>query len=365
MNKIVKNKYICYSRGYTYLVEVDMKNILITIGAFMLFIILLPVIFLFTTKDGTVKSPDKFKLSQQDIIFNKKVEGEPAINIYISDDKKVVTLNLEDYVRGVVAGEMPANFSYEAIKAQAVAARTYAAAHMEEFGGSMYNKKIGANLTDTTANQVYITKEERYSSWPKDKADEYWSKITKAVEETRLEVLTYDGKLVMAPYYFSTSGGKTENALDVFAKNIPYLRSVDSGGEQISNRYTSTKKFSYKDFVNIISKNYKDTGLSVKNLKSSVRIIQRSEAGGVMKIKLGNITLTGRDIRTLFTLNSTDFTLEFNGEAVFKCLGYGHRVGMSQWGANVMAIDGKNYSEILKHYYTGVKIEKLDKLNKG
>ena len=342
-----------------------MKNILVTIGAFVLFIILLPVIFLFSTKDGTLKSPDGFKLSQQDIIFNKKVEGEPTINIYISEEKKVIKLNLEDYVRGVVAGEMPVNFSYEAIKAQAVAARTYAAAHMEEFGGTMYNKKIGANLTDTTANQVYLTKEERYSSWPKNKADEYWSKISKAVEETKLEVLSYDGKLVMAPYYFSTSGGKTENAVDVFAKDIPYLRSVESDGEQISNRFTSTKKYSYSDFIKIVNKNYKGANLTLKNIKSSIKVLQRSDGGGVMKIKIGSITLTGREVRTIFGLNSTDFTIELNGSAVFSCIGYGHRVGMSQWGADAMAIDGKNYKEILKHYYTGINIETLDKFIKG
>ena len=342
-----------------------MKNILVSIGAFVIFIILLPVIFLFSAKDGTLKSPDGFKLSEQDKIFNKKVEGEPTINIYMSDEKKVIKLNLEDYVRGVVAGEMPVNFSYEAIKAQAVAARTYAVAHMEEFGGSMYNKKIGANLTDTTANQVYLTKEERYSSWPKNKADEYWNKITKAVEETKLEVLTYDGKLVMAPYYFSTSGGKTENAVDVFGKDIPYLRSVESSGEQIASRYTSTKKYSYSDFINIINKNYKGASLTTKNIKSSVKVLQRSDGGGVMKIKIGSITLTGRDVRTIFGLNSTDFTIELNGSAVFNCIGYGHRVGMSQWGADVMALDGKNYKVILKHYYTGVNIDKLDIFIKG
>lgn len=342
-----------------------MKNVLVTVGAFVLFIILLPVIFLFSAKAGALKSPAGFKLSQQDMIFNKKVQGEPTINIYISDEKKVIKLNLEDYVRGVVAGEMPVNFSYEAIKAQAVAARTYAAAHMEEFGGTMYNKKIGANLTDTTANQVYLTKEERFSSWPKNKADEYWSKISKAVEETKLEILSYNGELVMAPYYFSTSGGKTENAADVFAKDIPYLRSVESGGEQISNRFTSTKKYSYSDFIKIVNKNYKGANLTLKNIKSSVKVLQRSEGGGVMKMKIGSITLTGREVRTIFSLNSTDFKIELNGSAVFNCIGYGHRVGMSQWGADVMAIEGKNYKEILKHYYSGVSIEKLDKFIKG
>lgn len=342
-----------------------MKNILVSIGAFVIFIFLLPVIFLFSTKDGTVKIPDGFKLGQQDIIFNKNVEGEPTIGVYISDEKKVVKLNLEDYVRGVVAGEMPVTFSYEAIKAQAVAARTYAASHMTEFGGSMYNKSIGANLTDTTANQVYLSKEERYSSWPKNKADEYWNKITKAVEETKMEVLTYNGSLVMSPYYFSTSGGKTENAVDVFAKDIPYLRSVESSGEQIAPRYESTKKYSYSDFINIINKNYKGANINTKNIKSSVKVLQRSVGGGVLKIKIGSLTLTGKEMRTIFSLNSTDFTIELNGSVVFNCIGYGHRVGMSQWGADVMGLSGKNYKEILKHYYTGINIEKLDKFIKG
>lgn len=342
-----------------------MKKKIYIIILLISFFLFLPIIYLIFSEDSNIKIKDNFKLNSGDIIFHNKIKKEPDISVYISDTKEVIKLNIEEYVRGVVAGEMPANFSLEALKAQAVASRTYALAHMEEFGGASYNKSIGANLIDTTANQVYLTKEERYKAWPKDKGDEYWDKITRAVEETREEILTYEDKIVMSPYYFSTSGGKTENCVDVFSKDIPYLKSVQSNGEEIAPRYTSSKKYSFEEFISIINKNYKGSNITLKNIKTGVKIIEKSEGGGVLKIKIGSITLNGKELRTLFLLNSTDFEIDIKDSITFICQGYGHRVGMSQWGANVMGLNGAKYLDILKHYYTGTKVKKIQDFSEG
>lgn len=340
------------------------KKLLFCILCFMLFLIALSLLVLGNVRSNSSNKKgniSKYNMKLNDIVFNDTNGSGLKIKVYITKENVVKEMLLEEYVRGVVSAEMPATFELEALKSQAVAARTYTLSHMAQFNGTRCTNANGGDICDTVHCQVYKSKEERLNSWSESSRVEYWNKITEAVNSTAGEILTYDGSLVLEPFYFAISSGKTENGLEVFASNAPYLKSVDSPGEEVAQKYKSTVKFSYPDLVSIINKQYPKAGISAKQIKNQICILKRNkETGSVSQIKIGNITMSGVEARKTFDLNSTNFTIKFNTkEVVFDCTGYGHGVGMSQWGANAMAKAGKKYNEILLHYYQGVKVEKI------
>lgn len=304
----------------------------------------------------------KFYIRPNNIIFNKNNGGGPEVSVYITSKDKIETMCLEEYVRGVVCGEMPAEFNVEALKAQAVAARTFALAHMECYGGRKYDGAKGGDVNDTVDCQVYMNKENRLADWPESKKGEYWNKITDAVKATAGQVLTYNGQVLEAPYFFSTSSGRTENCSEVFSFDEPYLRSVPSPGEESSQRYKNVLQMSNSEFIKKVNDSNPKAKLNVNNLKKQVVIEDRSKYGGtVKKLKLGNIEMKGTDFRWIMGLYSYNFQININDKTTtIISFGYGHDVGMSQFGANAMAKSGKKYDEILKHYYQGVGIEKLN-----
>lgn len=310
------------------------------------------------SKDGIYK----YSLNKEDIILRKD-NKTPSIKVYLSKENKIVDMNLEEYVRGVVCAEMPAEFGIEALKAQAVAARTYALAHIERYGGTKCTDAKGADVCDTVNSQVYMSKEKRFSLWGNNSAVGYWNKITDAVNQTEGEILTFNDKLVLEPYYFAVSSGKTESAIEVFSSDEPYLKSVSSPGEEVAPNYKSSKKYKLAEFVKIVNSKYSKANLSLKNFKNQINIQEKTSAGSVKKIKLGNITISGADFRNMLSLNSSNFKIIFtNKDIQIDCFGYGHGVGMSQWGAGIMAKSGNNYEQILSHYYQGIKIEKIENL---
>ena len=173
-------------------------------------------------------------------------------------------------------------------------------------------------------------------------------------------VLTYNNELVLYPQFFSTSSGMTENAVDVFSNSVPYLVSTESKGEEIAPKYETEFPFNIPEFVNKINDKYKEASITSENLKNNIEILSRSVAGGIKELRIGKTKVKGLDFRLALGLSSTNFEYVINeNEIVFKCKGYGHGVGMSQWGANVMAKSGADYKDILTHYYTGVEISKL------
>lgn len=279
-----------------------------------------------------------------------------SVTVFRHESGKTVTLDLEDYVAGVVAGEMPASFEPEALKAQAVAARTYALSKMvraSETGNP--SEHPNAPLCDDTHCQVYRDEEELLLLKGKEWMAVGWIKIKEAVHATSGQVLYFEGGLVEQPLFHSASGGKTENSEDVFVSALPYLRSVDSIYEGTAPYQNESISISLSTFYSKLKDTYKATSLS----PNSIKILSRSDGGRVEEIQVGDQVLSGRDIRELFGLRSANFTFAFDGNEniVFTTDGYGHGVGMSQWGANGMAQAGYNYQEILKHYYTGVTIE--------
>jgi stage II sporulation protein D len=339
------------------------KMIIIMISAMILMVVISALIVGVGTKNEKSGSVQDYSLDSENIQL-KNNKADSKIKVYISKEDKIVELDIEEYVRGVVVAEMPAEFDLEALKAQAVAARTYGLAHMEQFGGSKKPTAKGADVCDTVNSQVYMSKEERMSKW-KDKDEiKYWNKITDAVNQTSGQILTYDGKLVMSPYYFAISSGKTESAAEVFANDTPYLRSVKSDGDKEVKNYQVSTKYTYAQLSNTINAKYSEAKVTAKKLKSQISILERTSGGeSVKKIKLGNVTITGTQFRQMLNLRSSNFSIKFNSKDIeIISRGYGHGVGMSQWGAAAMAKDGSNYADILTHYYQGVKIEKIETL---
>lgn len=261
--------------------------------------------------------------------------GDAEVEVTVEVDGEPETMALNDYLTGVLMGEMPASYPLEALKAQAVAARTYTIRRMEQ-GGTLSD--------DPTVCQAYIPvsrAEEKFG----DQTEEYLAKLQQAVTETDGQVLTYDGELIAATY-FSCSGGKTESAQAVWGGEVPYLVSVDSPGEEDSSSFSSTESVDMAEFLEVL-------GIT----SAGISEITYTDGGGVDTIVIGGKTFTGLELRELFGLRSTRFTMEITADTVsFSVQGYGHRVGMSQNGARVMAEAGNDYTEILKRYYTGVEI---------
>lgn len=341
------------------------KIIAAVFGGMLLIILFAYVIVGSDTNSNAKKSSEynvnKFNIKPNDIVFSQSNNGGPIIKVYITKEKKICEMCLEEYVRGVVSAEMLPTFELEALKAQAVAARTYAIAHLTQYGGTPYSKANGADVTDTVDCQVYMTKEDRLNSWPKDVGGEYWNKITSAVQDTQGEVIAYNGNPISDPYYFSTSSGKTEDSVDVFSVNEPYLKSVSSPGEEIAPKYKTSKEIKFKDIIASLNNKYSNIGVTINTLKNSIKIVSRTAGGSVKEIKVGNITMSGVEFRSVFALNSANFDIAYkNDYIIVNCKGYGHGVGMSQWGANVMAKNGKKYNEIIEYYYSGVSLKKID-----
>ena len=273
--------------------------------------------------------------------------------------KKIEHIPIEEYVKGVVAAEMPASFDMEALKAQAVA-RTYVYRRlintMDRVAAS-----IQVQICDDPSHcQAWMTKGEMLKKWGIFSYYHYYSKINQATNSTAGMAIFYENEPI-DPLFFSTSNGKTENSEDVWQKHVPYLRSVTSPGEETSPKFLEIKQIPINDIVEKLRDKWPDLVIDPKNPEKSWEILERSSGGRVKTMKVGNKTIRGTEFRMLFGLNSTDFEWERAGKNIkFICTGFGHGVGMSQYGANSMAKNGANYIDIIKHYYSGVEVKKSD-----
>lgn len=277
------------------------------------------------------------------------------IPVLFSDDT-VREVDLEDYLCGVVLAEMPVSFESEAQKAQAVVARTYALRRF--LGGTKHPE--GAVCTDPNCCQGYLSPEDFQE---KGGTEDGIEKIRHAVTETAGQVLTYEGDLIEATY-FSCSGGMTEDAQAVWGSDVPYLQAVPSPGEEYAAHYSDTFVFSREEFCSSLG--LEDPG------KENFRIGEaiRTEGGGIASLGVCSEVFTGPQLRSLLKLPSTDLSIDSNGETVtVVTYGFGHRVGMSQYGADAMAVGGSSYDQILDYYYRGTALvqypEDVDKAEKG
>ena len=266
----------------------------------------------------------------------------------------VQEMDLETYLRGVVRAEMPASFELEALKAQAIAARTYTYYKMEN-GPSANHPDAGA-CDDITCCQAYKSEADAAVDWGMSTAV-YENKIRRAVAETDGEVVLYEGAPVLAVFH-SSSAGATQNVEDVWQSSLPYLQSVDSpeGADAVPNYYSKVS-FTLTDFKERFIAQYPTANLS-GSPSNWFTNIQQTETGAVLSLEVGGVSVSGTQLRTLLGLRSTTFTIDFTDtEVIFSVTGYGHGVGMSQYGANVLAEEGATCQEILEHYYTGATVE--------
>lgn len=279
-----------------------------------------------------------------------------AISLYHRDSGKTEEMPLEEYLIGVVGAEMPASFPLEALKAQAVAARTYAVRRMRALGGGGCGG--GDICTDSGCCQSYKSQEQLREKFGPE-ADRYMDKLRQAVYETEGEYAAYDGKPIEALYH-SSAGGRTEDAQNVFSAALPYLVGVDSPGEEAAGGYAAEVTLSLGEFADAVNKKWPKAKLNKNRLAEQVEVESRYDSGRVKELRLNNVTVSGRELRGLLGLNSANFTLSIDEEVTIRTRGYGHGVGMSQYGARAMALDGAGYEEILKHYYTGIEIGKIE-----
>lgn len=286
------------------------------------------------------------------IIYNKNYKEIELkyINItYIRvkrvKDNTIIKIPLEEYLVGVLAGEMPIDFELEALKAQAVASRSYALKRIE------YNKDKEYDVLDSIQNQVYLDNEYLKEAW-KGNYVKNINKLRTAINETIDQYLEYDGQ-VADTLFFSTSNGYTESSENIFDFECAYLKSVESPwDEDTSPAFNTSKIINLTEFYQKLNIPYN------KNL--NIEILKRSTTNRILLLKINNIEFKGTDIYNKLSLKSTDFKIELLGDTIkISTKGYGHGVGMSQYGALGMAKAGYTYEEILKHYYQNTNLKKL------
>ncbi len=290
---------------------------------------------------------------------SKTTSGEDVfIRVYMHEQGKVVEMNLEEYIAGVVAAEMPAEFELEALKSQAVAARTYAVKNMQMFGGSGLASQPGADVsTDYRDSQGWLSKEKLKERWGKN-FEIYWGKIRRAVEETRGQVITYSGELINAVFH-STSGERTASAKEVWGFDYPYLISVPCKWDQKAPRYQEHKEVTLADVEQLLGAETQVV-TAVQHGSGAIQVIDKTDSGRVGQIRIGSKVFSGITVRDKLDLRSTNFTAEIrDGKMIFNTVGYGHGVGLCQYGANGMAKTGQDYRQIITTYYTGVAFKNI------
>ena len=287
-----------------------------------------------------------------------KIKTPRKIKVWREDLGKAVKVDFEEYVACVTASEMPNTFEAEALKAQSVAARTFAMSKIQKYEIKKPKQHPKAPICDTTHCQVYKTEKELIAchadGWGTDKNG--WPKVRAACKSTEGQLLYYDGKLVMQPLFFSSSGGQTENSEDVFVSAVPYLVSVSSPYEEKATHRNEQKTFTFSETRKLLQKSFpkKDFG---KLTRKNVKILSRTAGGRVAEMQVGTQVLKGTQVRSALGLSSALFSISFEGSSiVFTSSGSGHGVGMSQYGANGMARKGADYREILRHYYAGTVV---------
>ena len=279
-----------------------------------------------------------------------------TIKLLHKDTNKVEKINLDEYLYGVVSAEMPASFEEEALKAQAVVARTYTIYKIVNNDGKHDDADI---CDDSSCCQAWISKEDRLDKWKEEEREEYWNKIVNAVNSTGGKIITYEGEPINA-FFHSNSGGTTEAPINVWGgSGYPYLQSVSTSGEDAYSQYSSEAEFTKKEFEEKIKELHSDFKIDY-NEKDCIKIEEHTEGNRVKNVKIGNLELSGVEVRNIFGLRSANFEITIEDDKIkFEVIGYGHGVGMSQTGADSLAKEGKTYEEIITHFYTGVEIENM------
>ena len=334
-----------------------MRRIIVYILCFVVLCFILPIIF--TKRPQTVKmSNPTLAEENQD---KKEEKSEPYtyknyanVKLLHSKTGEVQELNMDEYLAGVVSAEMPANYEIEALKAQAIVARTYTAYKI-----SKGSKHGDADICDDSkCCQAWISKESRFEKWNEADRENNWDKITTAVNETAGKIITYNGEPINA-FFHSSSGGITETAANVWGGgDYPYLQSGETTGEDVYTQYASTVTLTKEEVLQKIQDTHPEVVIDW-NTENPIQITEYTESGRVKTVQFGNVSMAGVEARTIFGLKSAKFSIEVSENVTFNVTGYGHGVGLSQTGADAMAKTGFTAEQIINHYYTDVKIENI------
>lgn len=298
--------------------------------------------------------------SDNKINYSQKINSDGYFDILNLKTGKIERISEKDYVIGAVCAEMPPTFHPEALKAQAVCAHTYALKMRQDQNKNPDPKLCGADFSaDPLSWKNYVTKEIAQKRFC-DKFDEYWTIIKSACDEVIDVILLYQNEPIIAAYH-AISSGKTESAHDIWGGEAPYLVPKESLGDNLAPNYQTSASFFKKDVESILNNNFKNLNL-ISEPEKWFNNIQRSDSGSVLNININNNIISGSKIRSLFNLRSSNFKINYDKNTnVFEFIvkGYGHDVGLSQYGANYMANNGADFKEILNHYYTNISFAKV------
>lgn len=328
------------------------KYIMYFIFIFILFFLIPAILVNKRNISVLAKTDNVIEIENQEEYQYKTYE---TIKLLHKDTNVVEEIKLDEYIKNVVSAEMPAKYELEALKAQAIVARTYTIYKIEK---SQKHKE--ADICDQSdCCQAWISKEDRLKKWDGDKRDEYWNKIETAVKETAGKIVTYHNQPINA-FFHSNSGGKTQIPLYVWGgEGYPYLQVVETAGEENYSQYQSEAQFTKDELIHKIQEKHPNFEINF-NDEDCIKIIKRDESNRVSTVKMGNLELSGVETRTLLGLRSANFEVEILDENIkFSVIGYGHGVGMSQTGADAMAKQGSSCEDIIKHFYKDVEIKNL------
>lgn len=341
-----------------------MKKFLIYFFSFIFICFILPAICTVRTeKVNSQVQEETNKTTAQATEETKQKDYEykkyAKIKLLHTKTNQIEEIPIDGYLYNVVSAEMPASYELEALKAQAVVARTYTIYQISHSGGKHEN----ADLCDSSlCCQAWITKDDRFARWEESERESNWNKIVNAVDSTTGIVVTYNGEPIDA-FFHSNSGGTTETATNVWGgENYPYLQSVQTSGEEGYTQYSSEVILTQDELLNKLKEKHSEVQIDFNN-NEDIKIIDYTESGRVKTIKFGNVEISGVETRTTFGLKSANFEISREDNKIkFTVKGYGHGVGMSQTGADSLAKSGSNYEEIVKHFYTGVELKDINSL---
>ena len=332
----------------------SMKKIGIYFLLFLLFCFCMPIFFTKSFKEVEVMAEEEIKEEEVlPTIQEYKYQNYNTVKLLHTKTGEIEEVNLDEYLCNVVSAEMPVDYELEALKAQAIVARTYTIYKIIHNGG----KHEGADICDSSACcQAWISKEDRLARWEESAREQNWNKIVEAVNGTVGKIITYEGEPINA-FFHASSGGTTEIPFNVWGgSGYPYLQVVTTAGEEGYSQYSSEVTLTKEELLSKLKEKYEDIEIDFSN-PECIKILEYTESGRVRTIQFGNKNLSGVETRTILGLRSANFEVEMQEEnIIFRVKGYGHGVGMSQTGADSLAKQGYNYEDIIKHFYVGVEI---------
>ena len=332
----------------------SMKKIGIYFLLFLLFCFCMPIFFTKSFKEVEVVAEEEIKEEEVlPTIQEYNYQNYNTVKLLHTKTGEIEEVNLDEYLCNVVSAEMPVDYEIEALKAQAIVARTYTIYKIIHNGG----KHEGADICDSSACcQAWISKEDRLARWEESAREQNWNKIVEAVNGTVGKIITYEGEPINA-FFHASSGGTTEIPFNVWGgSGYPYLQVVTTAGEEGYSQYSSEVTLTKEELLSKLKEKYEDIEIDFSN-PECIKILEYTESGRVRTIQFGNKNLSGVETRTILGLRSANFEVEMQEEnIIFRVKGYGHGVGMSQTGADSLAKQGYSYEDIIKHFYVGVEI---------